>query len=60
MIPDILPGMLESCLYLTGETLMKIPPQRQDINPIGHLWTYLEIKIKTNNISLKETLKHIL
>ncbi|CAK9827588.1 Transposable element Tcb1 transposase [Anthophora retusa] len=43
-------------LYNTPKYL-QTPPQSPDINPIEHLWDYLEKKLHNHNISSKESLK---
>ena len=46
-------------LYNTPKNL-NIPPQSPDINPIEHVWDYLEKKIRNRKISSKEDLKRAL
>lgn len=46
----------EWLLYNTPKQL-KTPPQSPDMNPIEHLWDYLERKIRSHQISSKEALK---
>lgn len=46
-------------LYNTPKHL-KTPPQSPDINPIEHLWDFLDRQIRKHHISSKESLKNAL
>ena len=44
-------------LLYNAPKMLVTPPQSPDINPIEHLWSYLEEKIRLHSITSRETLK---
>src|SRR5690242_1417765 len=49
---------LKKILLLLGiRILPSWPPSSPDLNPIEHIWAWIQLKIRTHNVQTKEELK---